>query len=223
MFVMGVSGGYGNGKTLTAVIKAHQWAAASGAKLFSNFPMRGAYLFDHYEDWYRVADAHGSIIIFDEAQSNYDNRTWGGAGQITMTKVMNFVRKMNCLFIFVLPSFENIDNRVRTMTDVFVECVKSPAGTIQNYVYEFGAKEYGPKGKLLRKWVLPKGSQQKVFDLKLYSTHSMVQRFPTPPPNKEDQFFRELDRRHNAALERVYGKQYLAIQTLAKEELLHVI
>ncbi|HAS7789738.1 zonular occludens toxin domain-containing protein [Paenibacillus lactis] len=222
MFIAGVVGGYGQGKTLTATIKAHQWAAASGAKLFANFPLRGAYLFDDYTDWYRVADAHGSIIIFDESQSNFDSRTWGGNGQIIMTQVLNYVRKMNSLFIFVLPSYSNIDTRIRDKTDLLIECIKSPNGTINNLVYEYQQKEFGPKGRFVNRWVLPVHQQKKVHALNLYSTHSMVHRFPTPPQNKVDQFFQELDRRHTAALERVYGKQYIDIQTLAKEELMDV-
>lgn len=222
MYIAGIVGGYGQGKTLTSVVKAHQWAAASGAKLFANFPLRGAYIFDHYEDWYRVADAHGSIIIFDESQSNFDSRTWGGNGQIIMTQVLNYVRKLNCLFLFVLPSYNNVDTRIRDKTDLLIECVKTPGGTIQNYVYEYQNKSYGPKGKFLTRWKMPTAAQQRVHKLQLYSTHSMVHRFPTPPQNKVDQFFEELDRRHNAALERVYGKEYISIDTLVKEELMHV-
>lgn len=223
MYLVGICGGYGQGKTMTAVIKAHQWAAASGAKLFSNFPLRGAYIFDDYKDWYRVADTHGSIIIFDEAQSNFDSRTWGGAGQIAMTQTLNFVRKLNTLIIFILPSYNNVDTRIRDKTDLLVECFKNPqSGTINNMVYEYPDKQYGPKGKFLQRWTLPMPSQKKIHELKLYSTHSMVHRFPTPPQNKTEQFFEELDRRHNLALERVYGKQHLQIETLVKEELFHV-
>lgn len=223
MFLVGVSGGYGQGKTMTSVIKAHQWAAASGAKLFANFPLRGAYIFDDYTDWYRVADVHGSVIIFDEAQSNFDSRTWGGAGQIAMTQVINFVRKLNCLMIFILPSFNNIDTRIRGNTDMLIECFKDAQNnTIRNYVYEFQDKSHGQKGKFLRRWTLPAAAQKKIHELNLYSTHSMVHRFPTPPQNKLEQFFEELDRRHNAALLRVYGKQHLQIETLPKEALVHV-
>lgn len=223
MFLVGVSGGYGQGKTMTAVIKAHQWAAASGAKIFANFPLRGSYIFDHYTDWYRVADAHGSVILFDEAQSNFDNRQWGGSGQITMTQVINYVRKLNCLMIFMLPSYNNIDQRIRDKTDLLIECFNDPnSGTIRNFVYEYQDKAHGPKGKFLQRWTLPMAAQKKIHELKLYATHSMVHRFPTPPPNKTEQFFEELDRRHNAALERVYGKQYLQIETLQKEDLFNV-
>lgn len=219
MHIIGVQGGYGNGKTFTSVVKAHQWAAASGAKLFANFPLRGAYLFDHYTDWYRVADVHGSVIIFDESQTNFDSRTWGANGQIIMTQVINYVRKLNSLIMFVLPSFNNVDTRIRQITDVLIDCHKSRSGTIVNYVYDFQDKQFGEKGRLLNTWAMPKSAQKKVHELKLYSTHSMVHKFPTPPPNKVDGFFKELDKRHQAALERSYGKQYLTIETLDKEEL----
>lgn len=223
MYLVGICGGYGQGKTMTATIKAHQWAAASGAKLFANFPLRGAYIFDHYEDWYRVADAHGSIIIFDEAQSNFDNRTWGGNGQIVMTQTLNYVRKLNALIIFILPSYNNVDNRIRDKTDLLIECVKNPqSGTINNFVYEYQSKQFGQKGRFLNRWTLPMAQQKKIRELKLYSTYSMVHRFPTPPNNKVEQFFEELDRRHEAALRRVYGDSHFSIETLAKEALLDV-
>lgn len=168
MHILGIQGGYGNGKTLTSVIKAHQWAAASGAKLFANFPLRGAYLFEHYEDWYRVADVHGSVIIFDESQTNFDSRTWGGNGQIIMTKVINYVRKLNSLIIFVLPSYSNVDTRIRQITDVLIDCHKTRSGTILNFVYDYQAKEFGEKGRLLNRWVLPKSAQERIYKLQLY-------------------------------------------------------
>jgi hypothetical protein len=222
MFMLGVEGGYGQGKTLTAVVKAHQWAAASGCKLFANFPLRGAYLFDHYEDWYRIADAHGSIVIFDESQSNFDSRTWSGGGQVAMTQVLNYVRKLNCVFFFISPSYDNVDTRIRQKTDLLISCHRPPNGPIYNYIYDYQSKIHGPKGKLITRWVLPVASQRKIHALKLYNTHSMVARFPTPPQNRMNRFFEELDRRHNAALARVYGSHYVEIETLAKEDLADV-
>lgn len=219
MYIMGIQGGYGTGKTLTSVVKAHQWAASTGAKLFANFPLRDAYLFDHYTDWYSVADVHGSIIIFDESQTNFDSRNWGSNGQTIMTQVMNYVRKLNALLIFVLPSYQNVDTRIRQMTGILVDCQKSRSGTIYNYVYDFQKKEFGDRGQLINRWTLTKAAQKDVHALQLYSTHSMVHKFPTPPPNKVDAFFKELDKRHQSALERHYGKQYLSIETLSKEEL----
>lgn len=217
-FVIGVTGGFGNGKSTTAVIKAQQWALKSGAKIFSNFPMKGAFLFDSYEDWYRIADVHGSIVVFDESQRNFDGRQWGGESNIVLSQIFNYVRKMNCVFIFVLPSYDNVDTRIRQMTDVLVVCNKSEGGTIFNTIYDYQDKAYGELGKYLNTWVLPVASQMKIYGLNLFDTNSMIQRFPMPKGTKNcEEFFEELDRRHEAAL-RKYGLK-IEIATLAKEEL----
>lgn len=217
-FVIGIEGPYGTGKTLTGVIKALQWSKRSGANIFANFPMREAYLFDHYTDWYRVADLHGSIVIFDESQRNWDARRWNGNGQIDQTQVMNYVRKMNCIFIFILPSFQDVDSRVRKMTEILIRCFKTPSGTIINNIFDYQAKEYGEYGKWLNRWILPKESQKKVFELGIYDTYSMVHDFPMPAPAQSKKFFVELDRRHELALNRVKPDR-VVIETMVKEEL----
>lgn len=217
-FVIGITGGFGNGKSTTAVIKSQQWALKSGAKLFANFPMKNAYLFDSYEDWYRIADVHGSIVVFDESQRNFDGRQWGGEGNIILSQIFNYVRKMNCLFIFVLPSYDNIDTRIRQMTDILIVCNKTQHGTIFNSIYDYQDKNYGELGRNLNTWVLPVSSQKKIYGLNLFDTNSMIQRFPMPKGAKNcEEFFAELDRRHEIALER-YGLK-VPIMTLAKEEL----
>lgn len=210
-FIIGIEGGYGSGKTLTAVLKAHMWAQASGAKIFANFPVRGGYLFQNYTDWYKIADVHGSILIFDESQSNFDGRKWGSSGQIEMTQVINFVRKMNSLFIFTLPHYDNLESRVRQQTDILIKCRKTPGDTIINHVYDY------QEGRPLTKWVLPKSSIQKVSEARLYNTKSFVHRFPTPPPNKVEEFFKTLDLHHEKALKRI-GLNSYDIQTLSEEE-----
>lgn len=215
-YIIGIEGGYGTGKTLTGVIKGTTWALASGAKLFANFPLRGAYLFDHWTDWYRIADAHGSILIFDESQANWDNRQWARQGQAEQTQVINYVRKMNSLFIFILPNYNNVESRIRQMTDILIRCSKTKNDTIINHIYDYQEK------RLLNKWVLPRKSQEKIFKLNLYRTGSMVSRFPLPPQNKMDEFFKELDRRHEDAMRRV-DKNYVPIETLPKEELEYAI
>lgn len=220
MHIIGIEGRYGSGKTTTAVVKAHQWAGMTGAKLFANFPLRGAYLFEHYTDWYRVADAHGSIIIFDEAVKNYDSRKWAKSGQIEMTHVMNYVRKMNSLMIFILPDFMDLESRVRNKTDILIYCKRQKGGGITNFVFDQQMKGRNEThGRLINKWVLPMSSMRKIWDLKLFNTHSMIHAFPTPPDQESDKFFKELDKRHLTALERNYGKQYVDIDILIKETL----
>lgn len=217
-FVFGITGGFGQGKSTTGVIKAHQWAIASGAKIFANFPMRGAYLFDHFTDWYRIADCHGSIIIFDESQSNFDSRQWGGEANITLSQIFNYVRKMNCIFIFILPSYDNIDTRIRQRTDILINCIKTPGGTIINNIYDYQDKAFGDWGRKLNTWILPPNSQKKVYALNLFNTNSMIHRFPMPVGKKNiEDFFFELDRRHQAALKK-FGLN-IDIPTLVKEDI----
>ncbi|MFD5023368.1 zonular occludens toxin domain-containing protein [Paenibacillus sp. NPDC058367] len=216
--VFGMTGPFGSGKTTTAVIKALQWATASGTKIFANFPMRGAYHFDSYSDWYRIADLHGSVVIFDESQTNFDSRKWANEANTTLTQIFNYVRKMNCVFIFILPSYNNIDTRIRQNTELLINCQKTPGGTIINHVYDYQDKAYGEWGRLLNKWVLPSSSQKKVYSLDVFDTNSMVKSFPMPEGKKQTkEFFEELDRRHEAALKRL--GIYKKIETLDKEGL----
>ncbi|MMZ56022.1 Zonular occludens toxin (Zot) [compost metagenome] len=216
--VIGITGQFGAGKSTTAVIKAHQWAARAGVKIFANFPLRNAYLFDHYTDWYRLADIHGSVVIFDESQNDYDGRKWGKESNITLTQIFNYVRKMNCIFIFILPDYQNIDTRIRNNTEWLINCQKTPGGTIINHVYDYKQKAFGEWGKLLNKWVLPKSSQSKVYGLDLFDSNSMVTSFPMPQGEKQTkEFFEELKRRHEAALKRL--GIFKDIPTLSKEEL----
>lgn len=221
MHIIGIEGRYGSGKTTTAVVKAHQWAMMTGAKLFANFPLRGAYLFESYEDWYRVADAHGSIIIFDEAVKNYDGRNWAKQGQIEQTHVMNYVRKMNSLMIFILPDYNDLESRIRNKTDILIYCKRNKGGGIKNFIFDQQMREKGQdRGRLINSWYLPKRSLEQIWKLKLFNTHSMIHSFPTPPKEKSDTFFKELDRRHLAALERNYGSSYTDIEILPKMDII---
>ena len=160
-FILGISGGYGAGKTLTSAIKAHQWASHTGAKIFSNFKLRDAYLFEHYSDWYRVAHAHGSIIVFDESQKDWDGRRFGGDSQIDKTHIMNYVRKMNSIFVFVLPDFSDVDARVRKMCEILIHVERLRDGTMMNKVYDYTDKRYGENGRLIKTEYLSFEKQKK--------------------------------------------------------------
>ncbi|MNW66628.1 hypothetical protein D3C74_451160 [compost metagenome] len=85
-------------------------------------------------------------------------------------------------------------------------------------MYDYQLKTYGEWGKLINKWVLPPSSRSKVYGLDLFDTNSMVSGFPMPEGAKQTkEFFKELNRRHEAALKRL--GIYKNIPTLSKEEL----
>jgi hypothetical protein len=203
-FIIGIEGGYGAGKTLTSAIKGHQWKLATGAEIFANYALREAYLFEHYTDWYRVAHIHGTIIIFDESQKDWDSRRFAGASQVDKTHIMNYVRKMNSVFVFVLPDFSDVDARVRKMCEILIHVERKRDGTMENRIYDYTDKRYGENGRLIKREYLSWAKQKEVFKLNLYNTSQMVMSFPMPGPDQTQEFFRRLDEIHNAAVKREY-------------------
>ena len=219
MHIIGIEGTYGSGKTTTAVVMASQWAHRTGAKLYANFPVRGARFFKHYEDWYKVADSHGSILIFDEAVKDFDSRGWQQHGQKEMTKVLNYVRKMNSVMIFILPDYNDLDNRIRNKTDIIIQCAKDKNRNIINTIYDCAFKQNPmDKGRKINQRKLPLQSQKWIWANRLFNTHSMVHTFPTPPPEKTDEFYKKLDYYHQRALQRNYGNAYLEIETIDDDD-----
>jgi hypothetical protein len=122
--------------------------------------------------------------------------------------------------IFILPDYNDLESRIRNKTDILIYCKRNKGGGIKNFVFDQQMRDKGQdRGRLINSWYLPKTSLQKIWDLKLFNTHSMIHSFPTPPKEKSDAFFRELDKRHLAALQRNYGKSYNQIDILSKDDL----
>lgn len=217
-FVIGIEGGYGSGKTLTSAIKAQLWKAQTGAEIFSNYRMRDAFLFEHYYDWYRVAHIHGTIIVFDESQKDWDSRRFAGSSQVDKTHIMNYVRKMNSTFVFVLPDFSDVDARVRKMCEILIHVERKPNGTMWNYVYDYTDKRYGEHGRLIKKEFMSYEKQKQIFALNLYHTRQMVMSFPMPEQSEVQEFFANLEKVHESAVKREYPNEK-PIENKVKDDL----
>ncbi len=217
-FVIGVEGGYGTGKTFTSAVKSHLWKAQTDAQIFSNYRLRDAFLFEHYEDWFRVAHMHGTIIVFDESQKDWDARRFSGSSQVDKTHIMNYVRKMNSIFMFVLPDFSDVDARVRKMCEILIHLERSRDGTIITKVFDYTDKRFGDHGRLIKKEYLSFEKQKTIFKLNLYNTNQMVLSFPMPPQTEVDTFFKQLDDIHSAAVKREYPERK-DIQIMTKDDL----
>lgn len=212
-FIVGIEGGYGSGKTLTSAIKAHQWAGATQAQIISNYKLRDAMLFEDYTDWYRVAHLHGTIIIFDESQKDWDGRRFSGDSQVDKTHIMNYVRKMNSIFVFVLPDFSDVDARVRKMCEILIHVERKRDGSMENKIFDYTDKRYGENGRLIKREFLSFAKQKEIFALNLYNTNQMVMSFPMPSKEEKDFFFKRLDRIHNEAVKREYpDRQDIAVR-----------
>lgn len=206
-----IQGPLGSGKTFLMSLLAHHWknkAEALGAnvKLFSNYHLSDAQQMDHYEDWYDVADAQGSIVCWDEAQMAFSNRKWSKYGQGVATEIMMYTRKMKSVQIYCSPSINNVDSRIRQIVEVLIDVRK-----VGKKGFSIRFTDY-QTGQFMHSQFLPMFKAKKIFGLKLYDTYQMVSGFPLPNTERQgDQFFEELERIHNMARKRVPDKKAMEV------------
>lgn len=194
-----IQGPLGSGKTFLMSLLAHHWqqkAAATGAEieLFSNYHLSAAKQMDHYENWYEVAEAQGSIVCWDEAQMAFSNRKWSKYGQGVATEIMMYTRKMKSVQIYCSPSIRNVDSRIRQIVEVLIDVRKigKKGFTIRFTDYQ--------TGEFMHQQFLPMFKAKRVFKLNLYDTYQMVSGFPLPETERKgNEFFEELERIHNEA------------------------
>lgn len=194
-----IQGPLGSGKTFLMSLLAHHWrnkTLANGAdiKLFSNYHLLDAEQMDHYEDWYKVAEAQGSIVCWDEAQMAFSNRKWSKYGQGVATEIMMYTRKMKSVQIYCSPSINNVDSRIRQIVEVLVDVRK-----IGKKGFKIRFTDY-QTGEFMHQQFLPMFKAKKIFKLNLYDTYQMVSGFPLPGTERQgNEFFDELEMIHDKA------------------------
>lgn len=197
-----IQGPLGSGKTFLMSLLAHHWKAKSEAlgadiQLFSNYHLTDAQQMAHYEDWYDVAEAQGSIVCWDEAQMAFSNRKWSKYGQGVATEIMMYTRKMKSVQIYCSPSINNVDSRIRQIVEVLVDVRK-----IGKKGFSIRFTDY-QTGQFMHQQFLPMFRAKKIFNLKLYDTYQMVSGFPLPATERQgNEFFDELERIHDEARRR---------------------
>lgn len=207
-----IQGPLGSGKTFLMSLLAHHWkskteAAGGEVKLFSNYHLSGAHQMDHYEDWYKVADAQGSIVCWDESQMAFSNRKWSKYGQGVATEIMMYTRKMKSVQIYCSPSINNVDSRIRQIVEVLIDVRK-----IGKKGFSIRFTDY-QTGQFMHSQFLPMFKAQKIFKLKLYDTYQMVSGFPLPNTERQgDEFFKELELIHDMARRRPAEKVVATIE-----------
>lgn len=194
-----IQGPLGSGKTFLMSLLAHHWkdkAAQQGGtvQLFSNYGLLDSMPMSHYTDWYKVAEAQGSIVCWDEAQMSFSNRKWSRYGSTVATEILMFTRKMMSVQIYCSPSINNVDSRIRQIVEVLIN------------VRKIGDKGFSvmftdwQTGEFMHKQFIPMWKAKRVFKIGLYDTFNMVQGFPLPSTEKQgSEFFEKLDEIHNKA------------------------
>lgn len=170
-------GQLGSGKTLGAVLFANYIKSKSpDAVLYSNFDMKGAKQFTSLEDFFEVSQNPSSIIVLDEAHVDLDSRSFNSNHVKFLTATSFYLRKIRATLIMTSPLFENLDSRIRTITNILVLVSKDK----QYFYYEM----YDPQNFKHLKTM--KVRQEKAFSLNLYDTNSIVS--PLEMPLKKDEF-----------------------------------
>lgn len=218
---IGIQGLLGAGKTTTASMLAWYYknkveARGGSLKLFSNYGLKGATEMDHYDRWHDVAACHGSVVVWDEGQTQFDSREFSSSDRIFSTQLLNYCRKMNSVQIIIAPNFSNIDKRIRQLTEVMINVVKVGNKGIRLEYYDYQAGiGHSSYGKYLHSRFLPAGKVRQIHSLNLFDTFRMVRGFPMPKTERDKKkFWVELDESHEAALIRLGLKP-----KLSKEEL----
>lgn len=170
-------GKLGSGKTLGAVVFANYLKTQSPqTQLYANFDMKGAKQFYNLEQFYEIAQNPSSIIVLDEAHVDLDSRSFNTNHVKYLTATSFYLRKVRATLIMTSPLFENLDSRIRSITNML--CLVSKDKTY--FYYEM----YDPTTMKLLK--TKKIKQQKAFDMQLYDTNSIVTQIEMPM--KKDEF-----------------------------------
>lgn len=199
MYHMFFQGGLGASKTLMMSVLAHHWKAkvemlGGHIELFSNYDLLDSYPMSHYTDWYKVAEAQGSICCWDEAHVAFSNRRWAKYGQEIATEVMMYTRKMKSIQLYASPSIQNVDSRIRQIIEVLVTCRRIGDKGFQYHFRDFQT------GEFMHSQFIPMYRAKKYMKLNLYDTYAMVRGFPLPSTERQgEEFFEKLNEIHNKA------------------------
>lgn len=196
-----VSGGLGAGKTTFAsffpwLIKNAVESVGGDLQLFANYDLKGAHFMGETEDWYRVAEAHGSVIIWDEAHRTFNNRRFNSFQNIFAVELITFVRKMATIQLFATPSVYRLDTAIRDLIEVLIVCRKVGNGTYYDF-YDFQADFAGKYGRYLHSKFLPNFKRQQIHNLHLFDSNAFVAGFPIPRTEAQaKKFMKELEEAH---------------------------
>lgn len=175
-----MDGRMGSGKTVGMSILALKWQAQSGCTLFSNYGLKGSVPFTSFEDFKKVAVQPSSIICLDESHIDLSNRDYALNSVKFFTNMIFFLRKMRCTLMMTSPLFENIDSKVRDVTNIYIH-VSQKNGFLNYDYYDVEQSTYIKSNKLNLDIVKKIGSE-------IYDTFEMV--IPLEYPKTREEYLK---------------------------------
>ncbi|MEB9514642.1 hypothetical protein P4I89_35705 [Bacillus cereus] len=196
MNVMVFEGFLGSGKTLGMTLFAHHFKQKSNCVLYSNYGVVGSKPFTEIEHFKNIAQEESSILNFDEAHIDLDARSFSSNSVKFFSQVSYYLRKLRCTLFIASPSFDDLDARIRGITNVLVK-VSSDKKYFYYTMYDIQSKRYLKRMRISKKKAFVVGS-------KIYDTSAMVS--PVKVPEKRQDFMEFLEALKSTAEE--YGRQY---------------
>ncbi len=177
-----LEGQLGGGKTLGAVIFANYVKAlSSDVTLYSNFGMYHARPFRSLYDFYEITQNFSSDVVLDEAHIDLDARSFNTNHVKFLSMTSFYLRKVRTTFIMTSPLFDNLDSRIRGITNMLVKVRNDK----KYFYYDCWDVQ---SDRFLRTLKIKKDN---AFSMNLYDTHAIVSPIEMPENKKEFDIFLE--------------------------------
>ena len=170
-------GRMGAGKTIGMSIEALDLQVRSGCTLFSNYGLVGSIPFTSFEDFKKVAVQPSSIICLDESHMDLSNRDFNMNSVKFFVNMIFFLRKMRATLMMTSPLFENIDSKVRAVTNFYIH-VSQSNGFLNYYRYDVEQSRFLRHDRLSMEKV-------KLIGEHIFDTYEMVTPLDYPKTREE--------------------------------------
>lgn len=126
MALIGVTGNMGAGKSLTGVLFTFDDYRA-GRPTMSNGPLcfpaqPGCVPPVRASTWEQVVSFRNGTFLWDESHLDIDSREF--SKNVDVTGWLTQIRKMGVNLIYITQSWDQVDKRIRNLTDMLIQCEK---------------------------------------------------------------------------------------------------
>lgn len=203
MNLISFEGQMGNGKTLGMSILAKYYQEKTGCTLYSNYGLEGSKPFNSFYDFLDVCMQPSSIVCLDESHNDVDSRDFSSNSVKFFSHIVFYLRKMRCMVMMTSPLFENLDSRIRGVTNVVVSVSKDK----DYYYYPFFDYQ---SNKSLKTIKIKKDNAHSLAE-SIFDTYAMVT--PLEYPSSRDEFKKlliDIKLKNQAYLERANERSLMA-------------
>ncbi len=118
MAIIAIDGGLGAGKSYLGVMLLYD-EFLLGRPVYSNSDVRFA---TRVATWEQVCSIRDGVFLWDEAHLDIDSRMFGS--NVSTTPWLTQTRKLGVDIVYVTQNIDQVDIRLRRLTDVLIRCNK---------------------------------------------------------------------------------------------------